>query len=206
MSDKLTESVTTLNGVLRIDRLNGLIIFNDGWNRTILRVSHLPEPIPDNVMIDIVALKNLTSYTPLQSQGNQHTESFQEWIDEGIEPVKDDLVKLDLQCPVCHKVHVATDFFMWGPYNFIKGHEYIIWTRNSIQTYARRGRMQFLGSSTPKYRLTFNARGPDRSQKSQYGGTQVIDAWNIVKLEEVACDPARRYVDEIDREMKRNKS
>src|SRR5580765_9078360 len=200
MSDKLTESVTTLNGVLRIDRLNGLITFSDGWHRVTLRITHLPEPIPDNVMIDIVALKNLTSYTPLQSQGNQHTESFKEWIDEGIEPVEED------HCPICTKIHTSADYTRWGPYTFIRAHDYIIWTRNSMQTYAHRGRMQFLGSSTPKYRLTFNARGPDRSQKSQYGGTQVIDARNIVKLEEVACDPASRYVDEIDREMKRNKS
>lgn len=62
------ESITRMNGELRIDHLNGLITFRDGWNMMILRVSHLREPIPDNVLIDIVALENLTSYTPLQGE------------------------------------------------------------------------------------------------------------------------------------------
>jgi hypothetical protein len=61
-------------------------MFIDSHDRTILRVSHLREPIPDNVIIDIVSLPNLTSYTPLQ-EPDRHKESFQEWRDEGIEPV-----------------------------------------------------------------------------------------------------------------------
>ncbi len=214
MDRKLAESVTTLNGELRIDHLNGLITFSDGWHRMTLRITHLTEPIPSDVLIDIVALTPLTSYTPLSKQPEksglkewterqgEHTESFGEWIDEGIEPVTDELVEA---CPVCHKIHVATDFFRWGEYSFIKGHEYIIWTRNGMQTYAHSGRMQFLGPSAPRYRLSFNARGPDRSHKGRYGGTQTLDARNIVKLEEVDIDPKKRYVDEIDRSMKRDK-
>jgi hypothetical protein len=57
-----------MNGELRIDLINGVITFHDGWNMMILRVTHLPEPIPSNVLIDIVALSNLTSYTPLQGE------------------------------------------------------------------------------------------------------------------------------------------
>lgn len=206
MSEELVDSIITMNGMLRIDLLNGLVTFHDGWHRVVLRVSHLPEPVPAEVLIDVVALNNLTSYTPLQGEAldrtsgrKPHIESFQEWIDKGIEPVKDDLV-----CPVCHRVHEATDFFMWGEYRFTKGHDYIIWTRNGQQTYAHRGRMQFIGPSAPRYRLTFNARGPDRNRKGQYGGTQVIDARNVVKLEEVDIDPKKRYVDQIDRDMKRS--
>lgn len=85
MSHANIESITTMNGELRIDHLNGLITFSDGWSRMVLRISHLREPVPDNVLIDIVALENLTSYTPLQGEalGNQsgrnpHVESFQE--------------------------------------------------------------------------------------------------------------------------------
>jgi hypothetical protein len=213
MDKNLVESVTVMNGELRIDHINGLITFNDGWSRVVLRITHLQEPIPDNVLIDIVALAPLTSYTPLQGEAlgdksgqtsnPEHVESFQEWIDEGIEPVNDDLVKFDMVCTVCRKVHIETDFFRWAEYSFIKGHEYIIWTRNGQQTYAHRGRMQFLGPSAPRYRLSFNARGPDRSHKGQYGDTQTLDARNIVKLEEVDIDPKKRYVDEIDRDMKR---
>jgi hypothetical protein len=72
MASELTESIITMNGELRIDQLNGLITFSDGWHRMVLRVSHLPEPVPADVMIDIVALINLTSYTPLQGEALQH--------------------------------------------------------------------------------------------------------------------------------------
>jgi len=89
------ESITTINGELRIDHLNGLITFSDGWHRMTLRITHLTEPIPDNVLIDIVALTPLTSYTPLQGEAldrtsgrNPHVESFQQWIDEGSMPFK----------------------------------------------------------------------------------------------------------------------
>ena len=68
MSSELTESITTMNGELRIDRLNGVITFSDGWHRMVLRITHLREPIPDDVLIDLVALNNLTSYTPLQGE------------------------------------------------------------------------------------------------------------------------------------------
>ena len=90
----LVDSIITMNGMLRIDVLNGLVTFHDGWDRVVLRVSHLIEPIPDNVLIDIVALNNLTSYTPLQGKalGKPRGESFQGWIDEGVKPVTDEEV------------------------------------------------------------------------------------------------------------------
>jgi hypothetical protein len=68
MDSELVESIITMSGELTIDPLNGVIIFKDGWHRTILRITHLREPIPDNVLIDLVALSNLTSYTPLQGE------------------------------------------------------------------------------------------------------------------------------------------
>jgi hypothetical protein len=82
MDSELVESITTMNGELRIDRLNGLITFRDGWNRVVLRISHLREPVPPGVLIDIVALENLTSYTPLQ--GEALAPSEQEIKDAGI--------------------------------------------------------------------------------------------------------------------------
>lgn len=216
MPEELIDSIITMNGMLRIDLLNGLVTFHDGWNRVVLRVTHLPEPVPQDVLIDITALNNLTSYTPLQgealgkqqaareaslvmhpSTGRYHDidDEFGSEHNAGQNP--DD-------CPDCHKVHVATDFFRWAECTFIKGHEYIIWTRNGQQTYAHRGRMQFTGPSAPRYRLTFNARGPERGRKGKYGGTQTLDARDIVKVEEVDIDPKKRYVDEIDRDMKRS--
>jgi hypothetical protein len=56
------------------------------------------------------------------------------------------------------------------------------------------------------YQLTFNARGPDRSTKGRFAGTQTLDARSIVKIKEVDRDPSKRYVDEIDRNMKRDKA
>lgn len=204
------ESTTMMNGELVIDHVNGVATFKDGWGRPILRVTHLPRPVPFDVGIDLVAISNITSYTPLSMQEpapGQHVESFREWHDEGIVPVGR-TIRADYQeerCDVCTKVHTSADFTKWGPFTFIVGHDYIIWTRNSQQTYAHRGRMQYLGQgpSDFKYQLTFNARGPDRSTSDQFGGTQVLDARNIVKLEDVERDPSKRYVDEIDRDMKR---
>lgn len=50
--------------LLQIDRDNGVITVMSHGVR-ILRVTHLPDPIPANTSIDIVALPALTSYTPL---------------------------------------------------------------------------------------------------------------------------------------------
>jgi hypothetical protein len=184
------------DGTLIIDHDNGVIKFTQGddpvdGEAILLRVTHLREPIPDNVLIDLVALDNLTSYTPLQ--GNIKT------VLQIDNPMQDD------RCPVCTKVHTSADYTKWGPFTFIPAHEYIIWTRNNQQTYAHRGRMQYFGRgpNDPKYQLTFNARGPERSTKGNYGGTQTLDARNIIKLEEVERDPSKRYVDEVDRDMKR---
>lgn len=225
----IIESQTMMNGELIIDHENGVATFKDGWGRTILRVTHLPTPVPLDVGIDLVAIRNVTSYTPLTMRElappigiPRHTESFKEWLDDGIVPVAqhreksalaewlerqsgEGMVKFDLPCPICRKAHVSADFTKWGPYTLVKDHEYIIWTRTSQQKYAHRGRMQFLGQgpSDFKYQLTFNARGPDRSTDDQFGGTQMLDARNIVKLEEVERDPSKRYVDETDRDMKR---
>ena len=209
------------NGTLHVDTDKGIAIFTHDKGR-LLRVTHLPVPIPEDVSIDVVAISNITSYTLLTSaevadwtdpaeeaRRSGHPErqksGLKEWAERQIE---DDYVKIDTICPVCTKVHESSDFTKWGPYTFITGHEYIIWTRNSQQTYAHRGRMQYLGHNRNqfKYQLTFNARGPDRSTEGKYAGTQQLDARNIVKLEEVDRDASKRYVDEIDRDMPRTKA
>lgn len=59
---------TLMNGSLILDTLNGTAEFKDGWGQTILRVTHLQTPIPNNVMIDVVAIRNVTSYTPITGQ------------------------------------------------------------------------------------------------------------------------------------------
>ena len=74
-----------LKGHLEIDLANGTATFTSGGFR-VLRITHLPDPVPQNVSIDIVALPALTSYTPIRVEV-KHVESFQEWIDDNIEPV-----------------------------------------------------------------------------------------------------------------------
>lgn len=59
------------DGQLYIDTDLGTLTFIDTDSSLILRVTHLPTPIPDDVMIDLVAVHHITSYTPLQS-GEQH--------------------------------------------------------------------------------------------------------------------------------------
>lgn len=51
------------NGLLQIDRENGIITFSS-QGITILRITHLPTPIPTNVVIDVVAVNKLTGYIP----------------------------------------------------------------------------------------------------------------------------------------------
>lgn len=54
-----------LFGRLIVDRDNGVITFEVEGVR-LLRITHLPDPIPAGTSIDLVALPALTSYTPLQ--------------------------------------------------------------------------------------------------------------------------------------------
>jgi hypothetical protein len=196
----------TVEGALYIDAKNGVITFLDRDGNRLLRVTHLPTPIPPNVMVDVTAIRNVTSYNlidppPLSDRpvsadlGANGLVSKESWDENP-----------DLRCPVCTRIHTSGEYVKWGPYTFIQGHEYIVWTRNSQQTYAHRGRMQFLGRGTSsfRYQLAFNARGPDRSTSNKFGGTQQLDARNIVKVEEVEVIPSERYVDEIDRSMKRD--
>jgi hypothetical protein len=199
-----------MNGDLTINTLAGTAEFRDGWGQTILRVTHLPTPVPPNVMIDLVAIRNVTSYTPITIQpdaqivkgGQTEYERPEDYHREAREPDPD----YDERCPVCTRIHTSADYTKWGIFTFITAHEYIIWTRTSQQTYAHRGRMQYMGRgpNENRYHLTFNARGPDRTHKDQYGGTQTLDARNIIKVEEVDRNPAKRYVDEIDRTMKKD--
>ena len=52
-------------GHLFIDGDNGTAEFRDSHDCVKLRITHLPTPIPTNVMIDLVAIRNVTSYTPI---------------------------------------------------------------------------------------------------------------------------------------------
>jgi hypothetical protein len=61
---------TGLSGQLVVDRENGVITFYVEGVR-ILRITHLPDPIPNGVTIDLVALPALTSYTPMQTEASQ---------------------------------------------------------------------------------------------------------------------------------------
>jgi hypothetical protein len=53
-----------LQGHLHIDYDQGTATFVSG-GITVLRVTHLPTPVPPNVSIDLVAIRNVTSYTPV---------------------------------------------------------------------------------------------------------------------------------------------
>lgn len=54
-------------GHLHINPDDGVIFFMSKEGHRILRVTHLPTPIPDHMAIDLVAISNVTSYTPLQA-------------------------------------------------------------------------------------------------------------------------------------------
>jgi hypothetical protein len=59
---KITEAY---QGELEIDYKNGVVTFKTRVGRIrLLRVTHLPDPIPAGMSIDLVALPALTSYTP----------------------------------------------------------------------------------------------------------------------------------------------
>jgi hypothetical protein len=68
------KSRVTYQGVLEIDYDNGTIIFTSGGIR-VFRVTHLREPIPKGVSIDIVALDALTSYTPMEVEAPDNVQS-----------------------------------------------------------------------------------------------------------------------------------
>jgi len=51
-------------GTLDIDHVNGVVTFTFNGRR-LLRITHLPDPIPAGKTIDLVALEALTSYTPI---------------------------------------------------------------------------------------------------------------------------------------------
>ena len=53
------------DGRLWIDPDEGTVTFTTRDGTRILRVTHLRKPTPDGVMIDMVSLPNLTSYTPI---------------------------------------------------------------------------------------------------------------------------------------------
>jgi hypothetical protein len=57
------KSMVIYNGQLKIHYNNGTIDFESGGIR-VLRVTHLPDPIPAGSSINLVALPALTSYTP----------------------------------------------------------------------------------------------------------------------------------------------
>jgi hypothetical protein len=56
---------------LEIDQDTGIATFTTrglvhGSPIRVLRVTHLPVPVPEGVSIDLVAIRNVTSYTPLE--------------------------------------------------------------------------------------------------------------------------------------------
>ena len=89
MSDNVHE------GALYIDTERGVVSFLTKNGQRLLRVTHLSTPVPKDVSIDIVAIHNVTSYTPFGQPEKtppiivRHVESFQEWQDAGIEPVRE---------------------------------------------------------------------------------------------------------------------
>lgn len=95
-------------------------------------------------------------------------------------------------CPVCHSKHDPKNIFSLGlAGSLISGHEYIVITKTSQQKYPREWRMGFLGAYGGG--LQFSARGPDRTHKAQYGGTQTIDENVIVAVREIERDDAKRH-------------
>jgi hypothetical protein len=64
-TEPVIESRVYTDGELHIDLINGTATFRDHFGAIILRVTHLPTPVPSNVSIDLVAIRNVTSYTPI---------------------------------------------------------------------------------------------------------------------------------------------
>lgn len=191
-------------GNLHIDYNAGTIEFRQ-YDYVLLRITHVPVPIPRTVTIDIAAISALTSYTNrgvLVSQQEARERSMSIHPSTGIYTDVDDefgsehdagkFDEDDICCEVCHHVHEIEDMVKVGDDNLIIGHEYEITTKTSMQRYPRLWRMGFAGRGIGG--LTFSARGPDRTHSGQYGGTQTIDKRDIVNIEEVTKDEAKRYV------------
>jgi hypothetical protein len=96
------------------------------------------------------------------------------------------------QCPICGKEHKPDQTIAVADGHLIPGHEYVITTKTSLQKYPRKWRMGFLGAYDRA--LQFSARGPDRTHRGQYGGTQTIPATTILSVREVEADHSKRYV------------
>lgn len=209
-------------GYLTIDLDEGIAIFmaedSEGRQYRMLRVTHLPKPIPVDFTIDVVAIRNVTSYTQIESDWRDAPQGINKTSDSQLETRRamakkaslamhpstgrySELDEQDEVCRPCRRIHSPADYTKWGPFTFIAGHEYRVWTKTDTQKYPRSFRMQFMGMgpSQFKYQLTFNARGPDRSTKGQYAGTQQVDARSFTKVEEVDRNPAERYAERIER-------
>jgi hypothetical protein len=84
-----------LKGHLEIDLDNGVATFTSGGIR-VLRITHLPDPIPKGMSIDVTAISQLTSYTPMHEV---YIPNVQDYAAEYIIKVHND----DLRLP------------FWGP-------------------------------------------------------------------------------------------
>lgn len=170
-----SQSHTVMNGNLVIDNVNGTAEFNDGWGQTIIRVTHLPTPIPHNILIDLVAIRNVTSYTPIQEQEQAPPIGYR-------------------PCDTCHKVHADIDeVVMIGKRGLYPEHEYIIETKTKQQKYPRRWRMGYVGKGLDRYHLVFSCRGPDRTHSNQYAGDVTLDIREILGAQQVPKDVELRH-------------
>jgi hypothetical protein len=75
---------------------------------------------------------------------------------------------------------------------FQHGKDYeITWQIPGVHRIPRMSRVGFIGASGS--RLSFDARGPDRSNKAPYGGTTELDRRWIKEVKEVTRDLTKRY-------------
>lgn len=171
-----------IDGELTIDHETGTITFKTALDIRLLRITHLPTPIPDNVMIDLVAIKNVTSYTPLSGKSINVSD-----LDEPEEIFKK-------PCDTCHKVHADIDeVVMIGTRGLYPEHEYIIETKTKQQKYPRRWRMGYVGKGLDKYHLVFSCRGPDRTHSDQYAGDVTLDIREVLGVRQVPKDVTLRH-------------
>jgi hypothetical protein len=61
----LKSKSTTYQGVLEINYKDGTITFHSG-GICVLRITHLRTPIPRGMSVDLVAIGQVTSYTPME--------------------------------------------------------------------------------------------------------------------------------------------
>lgn len=111
------------------------------------------------------------------------------YVGLGPQPITEPIAEPEI-CPVCHKEHSSPEIVKVGEVALIPGHEYVITTKTSLQKYPREWRMGYLGYAAG---LLFSARGPDRTHKAQYGGTQTIDMAQVVSVREVERNDAKRH-------------